>query len=149
MTTDKRIISFRPFRRVGDKLVVTTYQGWYKLYTANYNGADVKLLPFPEIKKGEVVYSMGDPAGINKYWHPTKFEALFWPIDADNIRATDCHGCPIFSHITATYVSENYPEKIDLFETLTADIVYEYFELMRDQLEKINWLPQSPIKLDV
>jgi len=42
-------LSFRPFRRVGDKLVVTSYTGWRKIYTANYEGADVRLLPFPEM----------------------------------------------------------------------------------------------------
>lgn len=73
----RRILSFRPFRRVDKKLVVTSYMGWYKLYTANYEGAIVKLLPFPEIKKGETVYSVGKPDGLYGFWHPTKFEPLF------------------------------------------------------------------------
>lgn len=162
-------LSFRPFRRVGDKLVITSYMGWRKLYTANYEGAEVKLLPFPEIKKGEVVYAMGNPDGQYKFWHPTKFEPLFWPVNG-RIRYTshteamailsaglphpysfatqedevssmfDCDGCPTFSHKTVVYVSENYPEKIHLFEPLTADIVYKYFEIMRDSLDKINWI---------
>lgn len=166
----ERILSFRPFRRVGDKLVVTSYIGWRKIYTANYKGAIVKLLPFPEIKKDEVVYSMGNPDGLYKFWHPTKFEPLFWAING-KIRHVGCSekseaifeaflvikydgyeskedevcsgfdsdGCPTFSHITAIFVSENYPNKIHLFEPLTADIVYKYFEIMRDVLHKIKW----------
>lgn len=162
-------ISFRPFRRVGDKLVVTSYMGWRKIYTANYGGAEVTLLPFPEIKKGEVVYAYGKPDGLYGFWHPTKFEPLFWPVngiirhigygknsdavyehgvveyhDGDSkenevYSMFDCSGCPTFSHKTAVYVSENYPDKMHLFEPLTADIVYKYFEVMRDCLEKIQW----------
>jgi hypothetical protein len=157
-----RTLSFRPFRRVDNKLVVTSYMGWRKIYTANYDGAVVKLLPFPKIEKGEVVYSMGKPDGQYGFWHPTKFEPLFWPInvkirykhysesstildtlpiqDDEVYSMFDCDGCPCFSHKTVVYVSENYPEKIHLFEPLTADIVYEYFELMRDQLDKVKWL---------
>jgi hypothetical protein len=152
MNTD-RILSFRPFRRVGDKLVVTSYMGWRKIYTANYFGARVKLLPFPEIKKGEVVYSIGDPDGKYGFWHPTKFEPLFWPVngvirhtgsneeikDNEVYSMFDCDGCPCFSHKTVVYVSENYPDKMHLFEPLTADIVYKYFEIMRDTLDKIQW----------
>jgi hypothetical protein len=165
-----RNLSFRPFRRVGDKLVVTSYMGWRKIYTADYEGATVKLLPFPEIKKGEVVYSMGNPNGLYKFWHPTKFEPLFWPVNGkmrhvgygekaeavfeagvvikydgyeskeDEVcSGFDSDGCPTFSHITGIYVSENYPNKMDLFETLTADIVYKYFEIMRDVLDKVKW----------
>lgn len=166
-----RTLSFRPFRRVGDKLVVTSYMGWYKIYCANYEGATVKLLRFPEIIKGETVYSMNKPGGKYEYWHPTKFEPLFWPVngiirhigygkksnavyepgvvidgyhsgdlkDNEVYSMFDCYGCPSFSHKTAVYVSENYPNKINLFEPLTADIVYKYFEIMRDSLEKIKW----------
>ncbi len=158
----ERILSFRPFRRVGDKLVITSYMGWRKIYTANYEGAVVKLLPFPEIKKGEVVYSMGNPDGLYKFWHPTKFEPLFWPVNGRIRRAGgydepyisiedlpiqddevysmfDCDGCPCFSHKTVVYVSENYPDKMHLFETLTAEIVYKYFEIMRDTLTNVKW----------
>lgn len=166
-----RIFSFRPFRRVGDKLVVTSYMGWRKIYTANYEGATVKLLPFPEIKKGEVVYAMGNPDGQYKFWHPTKFEPLFWPVngiirhrgygdngdalyeqgvvvpptgdeeikDCEVYSMFDCDGCPCFSHKTVVYVSENYPDKMHLFEPLTADIVFKYFEIMRDVLDKVKW----------
>lgn len=174
----ERNLSFRPFRRVGGKLVVTSYMGWKKLYTADYEGATVKLLPFPEIKKGEVVYSMGNPNGLYKFWHPTKFEPLFWPVNGkmrhvgygekseavfeagvvikydgyeskgDEVcSGFDCDGCPTFSHITGVYVSENYPDKIHLFETLTADIVYKYFEIMRDVLHNIKW-HTKPIKFN-
>lgn len=166
----ERILSFRPFRRVDNKLVVTSYMGWRKIYTANYEGATVKLLSLPEIKKGEVVYSMGNPNGLYKFWHPTKFEPLFWPVNGiirhigygDNSDAVyepgvvtdgmysevkdnevysmfDCDGCPCFSHKTVVYVSENYPDKMNLFEPLTADIVYKYFEIMRDTLTKVKW----------
>lgn len=167
-----RQLSFRPFRRVGNKLVVTSYMGWRKIYTANYEGAEVRLLPFPEIVKGETVYAMGNPDGDYKFWHPTKFEPLFWPVNEkmrgvyytengesimmgstilDNLieddevySMFDCSGCPAFSHKTAVYVSENYPNKIHLFEPLTADIVYEYFEIMRDSLTKIKWKSTTP-----
>jgi hypothetical protein len=163
-------ITFRPFRRVDSKLVVTSYMGWRKIYTANYEGAIVKLLSFPEIKEGEVVYAIGNPEGRYNYWHPTKFEPLFWPINGiirhigygENSDAVyeqgvvirvldseikdnevysmfDCDGCPSFSHKTAVYVSENYPDKMHLFEPLTADIVYKYFEIMRDVLDKVKW----------
>lgn len=165
----KRILSFRPFRRVDDKLVVTSYMGWRKIYTANYEGAIVKLLPFPEIKKDEVVYAMCNPDGQYKFWHPTKFEPLFWPVhgkirhigtkrsealyeygvvtdgrhseiqDDEVYSMFDGDGCPCFSHKTVVYVSENYPNKMHLFEPLTAEIVYKYFEIMRDQLEKVSW----------
>lgn len=166
----ERHLSFRPFRRVYNKLVVTSYMGWYKLYTANYEGATVELLPFPEIKEGETVYAMGNPEGKYKFWHPTKFEPLFWPVngkirhigygeksdaifevgvvikadryeikDDEVYSMFDCHGCPSFSHKTAIYVSENYPDKMHLFEPLTAEIVYKYFEIMRDQLDKVKW----------
>jgi hypothetical protein len=170
-----RSISFRPFRRVDGKLVVTSYMGWRKIYTANYEGATVKLLPFPEIKKGEVVYSMGNPNGLYKFWHPTKFEPLFWPVNGiirhigygknsdavyeqgvisvysgDEIKDNevysmfDCDGCPCFSHKTVVYISEKYPDKMHLFETLTADIVYKYFEIMRDTLDNVKWVhPQQ------
>lgn len=156
------ILSFRPFRRVGDKLVVTSYMGWRKIYTANYNGATVKLLPFPKVEKGEIMYAMGKPNGLYSFWHPTKFEPLFWPvngrirhIDYDNpstfldylpiqddevYSMFDCDQCPAFSHKTGVYVSESYPNKIHLFEPLTADIVYYYFEIMRDKLSKIKWI---------
>lgn len=162
--TLQRTLSFRPFRSVDNKLVVTSYTGWRKIYTANYNGAVVKLLPFPKTKKGEVVYSMGNPDGKYKFWHPTKFEPLFWPVngkirykdhseprtflddlpiqDDEVYSMFDCDGCPCFSHKTAVYVSENYSDKMNLFEPLTADIVYEYFELMRDRLDKVKWLGQ-------
>lgn len=169
----ERILSFRPFRRVGNKLVVTSYMGWNKIYTANYEGATVKLLSFPEIKKGEIVYAMGNPDGQYNYWHPTKFEPLFWPVNG-RIRYTpneeimeilsaglphpnslpvqdnevysmfDCSGCPTFSHATAVYVSENYPDKMHLFEPLTAEIVYKYFEIMRDVLDKVKWQTPPP-----
>lgn len=160
-------MSFRPFRRVGDKLVITSYMGWRKLYAADYEGATVRLLPFPKINKGELVYSFGNPNG---FWHPTKFEPLFWPVNGkirhvvhDEKTASilekdtviifdgcnskedevcsgfDCDGCPTFSHITAMYVSENYPDKIHLFEPITAEIVYKYFEVMRDQLINLKW----------
>lgn len=167
-----RIISFRPFRRVDNKLVVTSYMGWRKIYTANYNGAIVKLLKFPEIKEGETVYAVGNPSGKYNYWHPVKFEPLFWPVNgkiryhgfgekADYIYEPDkviryerdselkedevysmfdCDNCPCFSHKTSIYVSESYPDKMHLFEPLTAEIVYKYFELMRDQLDKIKWI---------
>lgn len=157
----ERYLSFRPFRRVADKLVVTSYMGWRKIYTANYDGAIVKLLPFPEIKKGEVVYATGNPAGKYGFWHPTKFEPLFWPVngkirynhyseprtflddlpiqDDEVYSMFDCDGCPCFSHKTEVYVSENYPDKMHLFHPLTADIVYEYFEIMRDKLDKVKW----------
>jgi hypothetical protein len=136
----ERVLSFRPFRRVGDKLVVTSYMGWAKIYTANYEGAIVKLLPFPEIKKGEIVYAMGNPEGRYNFWHPTKFEPLFWPIEDSGIYdLCDCNECPTFSHKTVVYVSENYPDKMHLFEPLIADIVYKYFEIMRDQLDKVKW----------
>jgi hypothetical protein len=134
-----RTLSFRPFRKVGDRLVVTSYMGWRKIYTANYEGATIKLLPFPEIKKGEIVYAMGNPDGRYKFWHPTKFEPLFWSISDEIYEMCDCDKCPNFSHITQVYVSENYPDKIDLFEPLTAEIVYEYFEIMRDYLTNIKW----------
>lgn len=164
----KRNLSFRPFRRIGDKLVITSYMGWRKIYTANYIGATVKLLSFPEIEKGEIVYTTSK---IN-FWHPTKFEPLFWPVNG-RIRYThwseaisileaglphpysypikddevfsmfDCDGCPAFSHKTAIYVSENYPSKMHLFEPLTADIVYEYFESMRDKLNKVKWISKN------
>jgi hypothetical protein len=165
-----KTIKFRPFRRVDNKLVVTSYMGWRKLYTANYEGAIVKLLPFPEIKKGEVVYGNYNPDGDYKHWHPTKFEPLFWPVngkirhvahdekssavfeagvvvkydgyeskDDEVCSGFDCDGCPTFSHVTAIFVSENYPDKMHLFEPLTADIVYKYFEIMRDQLDKVKW----------
>jgi len=136
---NKRTLSFRPFRRVGNKLVVTSYIGWYKIYTANYYGATVKLLPFPEIKIGETVYAMGNPDGLYKYWHPTKFEPLFWPVNDEIHSVFDCNGCPAFSHKTVVFVSENYPDKMHLFEPLTADIVYKYFEIMRDELKNITW----------
>lgn len=167
--TAERIISFRPFRRVDNRLVVTSYMGWRKLYTADYEGAFVKMLTFPKIKEDEVVYSIGNPNGLYKFWHPTKFEPLFWPIngkirhvgsgksnaifeagvvirydgyeskDDEVCTCFDCDGCPTFSHITGIYVSENYPDKMHLFETLTADIVYKYFEIMRDTLTNIKW----------
>ena len=171
----ERLLSFRPFRRVGNKLVVTSYMGWNKIYTANYEGAIVKLLPFPEVKKGEVVYAMGNPDGQYNYWHPTRYEPLFWPsngkirhvgygekseavfeagvvIKYDGYESKedevcggfDSSGCPTFSHTTAIYVSENYPDKMHLFEPLTADIVYKYFEIMRDVLDKIKWQPIPP-----
>ena len=164
-------ISFRPFRRVGDKLVVTSYMGWRKIYTANYYGATVKLLPFPKVNKGEVMYAYGNPDGQYKFWHPTRYEPLFWPINgkirhvaydeksaqvfeagvvikSDGFESKedevcsgfDCSGCPTFSHITGVYVSESYPNKMHLFELLTADIVYKYFEIMRDQHDNITWL---------
>lgn len=149
-------LTFRPFRRVGDKLVVTSYMGWRKIYTANYEGATVRLLPFPEIKKGEIIYSMGKPEGLYGFWHPTKFEHLFWPIkmqvgygnikDDEVYRQTDCDDCPTFSHVTVVFISENYPNKMHLFEPLTADIVYEYFEIMRDTLDKIKWVRQTDSK---
>jgi hypothetical protein len=168
----ERYLSFRPFRRVGDKLVVTSYMGWRKIYTANYEGATVKLLPFPEIKKGELIYAMANPSGKYKFWHPTKFEPLFWPVNGiirhigygknsnsvyeagvvvsgssivgemkenEVYSMFDCDGCPSFSHKTVVYISENYPGKMDLFEPLTADIVYKYFEIMRDTLDKVKW----------
>jgi hypothetical protein len=144
--------------------------GWRKIYTANYEGAIVKLLSFPEINEGEVVYSMGNPDGQYNYWHPTKFEPLFWPVhgkirhiggseiseavyeagivtdgrhseikDDEVYSMFDCDGCPCFSHKTAVYVSENYHNKMHLFEPLTADIVYKYFEIMRDVLDKVKW----------
>jgi hypothetical protein len=170
-----RVLSFRPFRRVGDKLVVTSYMGWRKIYTSNYQGSTVKLLPFPVIEKGEVVYGMGNPDGLYKFWHPTKFEPLFWPTngvikhvgfggksnavfengvvhgyypgeiennemkDNEVYSMFDCDGCPCFSHKTGIYVSENYPNKMHLFEPLTADVVYKYFEIMRDVLNNIQW----------
>lgn len=165
-----RILSFRPFRRVDNKLVVTSYVGWRKIYTSNYCGAVVKLLPFPEIKKDEIVYSMSNPDGLYRFWHPTKFEPLFWPVngkivhigygnnsdavyepgvvsgyydgeikDNEVYSMFDCDGCPTFSHKTVVYVSENYPDKMHLFEPLTADIVYKYFEIMRDTLDNIKW----------
>lgn len=176
MTTleGRKQLSFRPFRRVGKKLVVTSYMGWRKIYTANYEGADVRLLPFPEIKKGETIYSVGNPDGKYKYWHPTKLEPLFWPVNGkirhigygENSEAVyesdvvvdgryseikddevysmfDCDGCPTFSHKTVVYVSENYPDKMHLFEPLTADIVYKYFEIMRDTLKNISWYNQN------
>lgn len=168
----ERYLSFRPFRRVSDKLVVTSYMGWRKIYTANYEGATVKLLQFPEIKKGELIYAMSNPNGKYKFWHPTKFEPLFWPVNGiirhigygknsesiyesgvvvsgDSIAGKikenevysmfDCDGCPSFSHKTMVYVSENYSDKMHLFEPLTADIVYKYFEIMRDTLDKVKW----------
>lgn len=175
---NERHISFRPFRRVGDKLVITSYMGWRKIYTSNYEGATVRLLPFPEIKKGEVAYAMSNPEGEYKYWHPTKFEPLFWPVngiirhigygknsdaayehgvvhgyydgeikDNEVYSMFDCDGCPCFSHKTSIYVSENYPDKMHLFEPLTADIVYKYFEIMRDALDKVKWEVMS--KIDV
>lgn len=150
--------------------MVTSYAGWRKIYTANYDGATVKLLPFPEINKGEVVYAMINPSGLYNFWHPTKFEPLFWPVngiirhigygeesdavfepgvchgnydgemkDNEVYSMFDCGGCPCFSHKTGIYVSENYPNKMHLFETLTADIVYKYFEIMRDTLINIKW----------
>jgi hypothetical protein len=167
---NEHIISFRPFRRVGNKLVITSYMGWRKLYTANYEGTTVKLLAFPKITEGEIIYSMGNPNGLYKFWHPTKFETLFWPVNGkirhvgynekseaifeagvvikydgyaskeDEVcSGFDCDGCPAFSHITAVYVSENYPDKMHLFEPLTADIVYKYFEIMRDVLHNVKW----------
>jgi len=161
--------SFRPFRRVGDKLVITSYMGWRKIYTSNYNGAIVKLLPLPKIMKNEVVFAMGNPEGKYNFWHPTKFEPLFWAVngrirylgtkesialleaglphpyshpiqDYEVCSCFDCDGCPTFSHITGIYVSENYPNKIHLFEPLTASIVYDYFEKMRDELKNIKWI---------
>lgn len=163
-------LSFRPFRRVADKLIVTSYMGWRKIYTANYEGATVKLLSFPKIEKGELIYAVGKPDGNYGFWHPTKFEPLFWPANAvirhigygnksdaiyepgivhghydgeikDNevYSMFDCDGCPCFSHKTAIYVSENYPNKMHLFEPLTAEVVYKYFEIMRDVLDKIKW----------
>lgn len=162
-------LTFRPFRRVSDKLVVTSYMGWRKIYIANYEGATVSLLSLPEVEKGEVVYAVGKPDGRYKYWHPTKFEPLFWPVNG-RIRYTpwkesialleaglphpysapieenevysmfDCDGCPCFSHKTSIYVSENYPNKMHLFEPLTADIVFEYFEKMRDELQNLKWV---------
>lgn len=166
----ERRLSFRPFRRVGDKLVITSYMGWRKIYTANYEGATVKLLPFPEIKKGEIIYALHNPEGQYKFWYPTKFEPLFWPVNGiikhigygKNSNAVyepgvvidgyhsdvkenevysmfDCDGCPAFSHKTVVYVSENYPDKMHLFEPLTAEIVYKYFEIMRDTLDKVKW----------
>ena len=164
-----REFSFRPFRRVKDKLVITSYMGWRKIYTANYEKAVIKLLPFPEIKEGEVIYAMGNPEGQYKYWHPTKFETLFWPVNGriryvhfeesikmmqaglphpysypimeDEVYSCfDCGGCPTFSHKTSIYVAENYPEKMHLWEPLTADIVYEFFEKMRDELKNITWV---------
>ena len=175
MDNTPRSLSFRPFRRVADKLVVTTYTGWNKIYTANYEGAIVKILPFPEIKRGEVVYAAGNPEGQYRYSHPTKLEPLFWPINGriryshwresvamleaglphpyespiqeDEVYSVfDCNGCPCFSHITAVYVSENYPNKMHLFEPLTAEIVYEYFEIMRDSLEKVKWILPDNLK---
>jgi hypothetical protein len=174
-----RILSFRPFRRVDSKLVVTSYTGWRKIYTANYEGATVKLLPFPEINKGEVVYAMSNPDGLYKFWHPTKFEPLFWPVngiirhvgygdksdavyeagvvtDARYIEVRDdevysmfdCDGCPSFSHKTGIYVSENYPDKMHLFEPLTADIVYKYFEIMRDVLDKVKWINSNTKQIE-
>lgn len=172
----KRKLSFRPFRRVNDKLVITSYLGWRKIYTANHEGATVKLLPFPKVKAGETIYAVGDPKGEYNYWHPTKFEPLYWPIngiirhtgygnnseavyehgvvhggydskisDDDNYVYSmfDCDGCPCFSHKTGIYVSENYSSKMHLFEPLTADIVYKYFEIMRDVLDKITWYTQQ------
>jgi hypothetical protein len=168
-------LSFRPFRRVGEKLVVTSYMGWRKIYTANYEGAIVNLLPFPKIQKGEAVFALGNPNGQYKYWHPTKFEPLFWPLNGkirhvahdeksvavfeagavikyDGYESNedevcsgfDCDGCPTFSHVTGIFVSENYPDKMHLFEPLTADIVYKYFEIMRDVLDKVKWKTKSP-----
>lgn len=166
----ERILSFRPFRRVGEKLVITSYMGWRKIYTANNEGAIVKLLPFPKVKGGEIIYSMNKTDGKYKFWHPTKFEPLFWAVNGkirhvgygetseavfepgvvikpysyetkeDEVGSGfDCDGCPIFSHITAIYVSENYPNKMHLFEPLTAEIVYKYFEIMRDVLHNVKW----------
>lgn len=166
----ERILSFRPFRRVDNKLVVTSYMGWRKIYTANYYGAVVRLLPFPKIEKDEPIYAMCNPEGKYKFWHPTRFEPLFWPVNGiirhigfgkksdavyehgvvhgdydgeingnEVYSMFDCDGCPCFSHKTALYVSENYPDKMHLFEPLTADIVYKYFEVMRDVLDKVKW----------
>lgn len=163
-------LSFRPFRRAADKLVVTSYMGWRKIYTANYKGATVKLLSFPKIEKGEPIYAIGKPEGQYGFWHPTKFEPLFWPVnglirhisygdksaavyetgvvhghydaeikDNEVYSMFDCDGCPCFSHKTAIYVSENYPNKMHLFEPLTAEVVYKYFEIMRDVLDNIKW----------
>jgi len=140
MKLTMRQLSFRPFRRVGDKLVVTGYTSWYKLYTANYEGAIIKLLPFPEIVKGEIIYSKHDPNGKYKYWYPTKFEPLFWyKEEYEYLEDFDANNCPAFSHKTAIYISENYPKKMHLFEPLTADIVYKYFEIMRDTLTNLKW----------
>ena len=174
MSTEKSEIRFRPFRRVKDKLVITSYMGWRKIFTANYyEGTIVRLLPFPEIKKGEVVYSVGNPDGLYKFWHPTKFEYLFWPVNGvikyvqfnqamdlsgfavphlsfggeledmkenEVYTCYDVDGCPTFSHLTSVYVAENYPERMHLFELLTATNVYEHFERMRDHLKNITWI---------
>jgi hypothetical protein len=173
-----REIKFRPFRRVDGKLVVTSYMGWRRIYTANYEGATVNLLTFPEVKKDEVIYSMHNPEGQYKYWYPTKFEPLFWPTNgiirhigsgpnSDSVYESgvvvsgrhceikenevysmfDCDGCPTFSHATGIYVQEHYPNKMHLFEPLTAEIVYKYFEIMRDTLDKVKWLHRKPSDL--
>jgi len=171
----KKTLFFRPFRRVGDKLVVTSYLGWRKIYTANYEGGIVKLLPFPEIKKGETVYAMGKPDGKYNFWHPVKFETLFWPTckmrhvsytkeetvfhesvslfhysypikDDEVYSCLDCDGCPSFSHKTSIYVSEHYADKMHLWEPLTAEIIYEYFEIMRDNLKNIEWYNSKQTK---
>ena len=162
----KEILSFRPFRRVKDKIVVTSYMGWNRLQTANYNeSVKVKLLTIPNVKIGELIYTFGK---IN-HWNQIRFEPLFWPVNAQIRHIThdeamailgsglphpysypiqenevfscfDCSGTPCFSHITPVYVAENYPEKMHLFEPLTASIVYQYFEEMRDRLKNITWI---------
>lgn len=41
-------------------------------------------------------------------------------------------------------INKNYPDKMHLFEPLTADIVYKYFEIMRDVLDKVKWQVRKP-----
>jgi hypothetical protein len=168
-------VVFRPLRRIKKtgKIAVASYMAWNKVMTADYNKFnliildDYKQMPQDEFvydHNGELLYFLDyNPADITIYdssaerildehWldkiHERKLpHGIKWIEGHINysMPGADCVGVPIFSHITAEYVSEyycnpigGYPEKIFDFNPLTVRTVRKWFGWFLYQLENSN-----------
>lgn len=154
-------ILFRPLRRVKKtgKIVVSSYQQWRKVKTADYNKFMLTIdTEYKSLSSNDYVYNH---KGEQLFWfdyHPSSIPVFNSGaiIDFDKIlqenghyavdygesksyhaRGLDCDGVPVFTHYTVNHISD-YFKNMNQFEPLTVGKVIDLFGWFLYQLKNTD-----------
>lgn len=129
------ILRFRPFRLIGNDVIVTSYIGWRKLITNNNNGNSAELfVDLSLVKQSHVMNSERQ-----MLYFPTEQALEAEPIIRH--RCYDCEGVPCFSHITLYSLRNS--EYAHLFEPLMTNRIVQEFYALNERMN-IKWVKALP-----
>jgi hypothetical protein len=163
-----KTIIFRPLRKIKKtgKITVASYMQWNKVRTANYSYFNLNVISdYTEFNKSEFVYNhLGESLYHYNYnpWHVFTYNGTcldkgfdwdfmykeYRSFSIDNggeyiarfWRGADCAGTPIFTHLTADSIADNFTTitNVNEFEPITVGYVLDWLGWFLYNLEKSN-----------